>query len=72
MKKIDKKIKSLSIEFDRNTRLDEVDEVVEDFKKVTDEKFEVDASIDIIKSTLYLKRVRKPYIKLVTNKGKKV
>jgi hypothetical protein len=72
MKKIDKKIKSLSIEFDRNTRLDEVDEVVEDFKKVTDEKFEVDASIDIIKSTLYLKRVRKPYIKLATDKGKKV
>ena len=52
MKKIDKKIKSLSIEFERNTRLDEVDEVVEDFKKVTDEKFEVEASIDIIKSTL--------------------
>ena len=72
MKKIDNKIKSLSIEFDRNTRLDEVDEVVEDFKKVTDEKFEVDASIDIIKSTLYLKRIRKPYIKLVTDKGKKV
>ena len=69
MKKIDNKIKSLSIEFDRNTRLDEV---VEDFKKVTDEKFEVDASIDIIKSTLYLKRVRKPYIKLATHKGKKV
>ena len=33
MKKIDKKIKGLSIELDKSTKLNELDEVILDFKK---------------------------------------
>jgi len=72
MKKINKlknKIKGLSIELDKNTTrlsdLDELDSVIEDFKKDTDERFEVDVQLDIIKGSLDLRRVRKPYLKLV-------
>ena len=72
MKKINKlknKIKGLSIELDKNTTklsdLDELDSVIEDFKKDTDERFEVDVQLDIIKGSLDLKRIRKPYLKLV-------
>ena len=72
MKKINKlknKIKVLSIELDKNTTklsdLDELDSVIEDFKKDTDERFEVDVQLDIIKGSLDLRRVRKPYLKLV-------
>ena len=72
MKKINKlknKIKGLSIELDKNTTklsdLDELDTVIEDFKKDTDDRYEVDVNIDIIKGSLELKRVRKPYLKLV-------
>jgi len=72
MKKINKlknKIKGLSIELDKNTTklsdLDELDTIIEDFKKDTDDRYEVDVNIDIIKGSLELKRVRKPYLKLV-------
>ena len=75
MKKIKKiktlknKIKGLSIELDKNTTklsdLDELDGVIEDFKKETDDRYEVDVNIDIIKGSLELKRVRKPYLTLV-------
>ena len=75
MKKIKKiktlknKIKGLSIELDKNTTklsdLDELDGVIEDFKKETDDRYEVDVNIDIIKGSLELKRIRKPYLKLV-------
>jgi len=72
MKKINKlknKIKGLSIELDKNTTklsdLDELDSVIEDFKKDTDERFEVDVQLDIIKGSLDLKRIRKPYLKVV-------
>ena len=72
MKKINKlknKIKGLSIELDKNTTklsdLDELDSIIEDFKKDTDERFEVDVQLDIIKGSLDLRRVRKPYLKLV-------
>jgi hypothetical protein len=68
-KKLKNKIKSLSIELDKNTTklsdLDELDSVIEDFKKDTDERFEVDVQLDIIKGSLDLRRVRKPYLKLV-------
>ena len=68
-KKLKNKIKSLSIELDKNTTklsdLDELDGVIEDFKKETDDRYEVDVNIDIIKGSLELKRVRKPYLKLV-------
>ncbi|NQV78423.1 MAG: hypothetical protein HQ490_08740 [Lutibacter sp.] len=68
-KKLKNKIKGLSIELDKNTTklsdLDELDGVIEDFKKETDDRYEVDVNIDIIKGSLELKRVRKPYLKLV-------
>ena len=68
-KKLKNKIKGLSIELDKNTTklsdLDELDGVIEDFKKETDDMYEVDVNIDIIKGSLELKRVRKPYLTLV-------
>ena len=72
MKDIDKKIKGISIELDKNTRLDELDGVIEDFEKTTDDKHELNVSIDILNSTLHMKKVRKPYISLVTRDGKVV
>ena len=72
MKKINKlknKIKGLSIKLDKYTTklsdLDELDTIIEDFKKDTDDRYEVDVNIDIIKGSLELKRVRKPYLTLV-------
>ena len=70
MKDIDKKIKGISIELDMNTRLDELDGVIEDFEQTTDDKHEVNVSIDILNSTLHMKKVRKPYISLATKDGK--
>ena len=70
MKDIDKKVKSISIELDRNTRLNELDGVIEDFEKTTDDKHELNVSIDILNSTLHMKKVRKPYISLATKNGK--
>ena len=56
-------------ELDKNTTklsdLDELDSVIEDFKKDTDERFEVDVQLDIINGSLDLKRIRKPYLKVV-------
>ena len=72
MKDIDKKIKGINIELDKNTRLDELDGVIEDFEKTTDDKHELNVSIDILNSTLHMKKVRKPYISLVTKDGKAV
>ena len=70
MKDIDKKIKGISIELDKNTRLDELDGVIEDFEQTTDDKHELNVSIDILNSTLHMKKVRKPYISLATKDGK--
>ena len=72
MKDIDKKVKGISIELDKNTRLDELDGVIEDFEKTTDDKHELNVSIDILNSTLHMKKVRKPYISLATKDGKAV
>ena len=72
MKDIDKKIKGISIELDKNTRLDELDGVIEDFEQTTDDKHEVNVSIDVLNSTLHMKKVRKPYISLATRDGKLV
>ena len=72
MKDIDKKIKGINIELDKNTRLDELDGVIEDFEKTADDKHDVDVSIDILNSTLHMKKVRKPYISLATKDGKVV
>ena len=72
MKKIEDKIKGLSIELDKNTRLNELDEVILDFEKNTDEKHEVDVSVDIQNATLHMKRVKKPHLSLATVDGKNV
>ena len=72
MKKIDKKIKGLSIELDKSTKLNELDEVILEFEKNTDEKHEVDVSVDIQNATLHMKRIKKPYISLATVDGKKI
>jgi Holliday junction resolvase-like predicted endonuclease len=73
MKKIDdKKIKGISIELDRSTKLNELDDTINDFKKKTDNKHEIDVRIDIMNSTLHMKRVKKPYITLATKDGEVV
>ena len=73
MKKIDdKKIKGISIELDRSTKLNELDDTINDFKKNTDDKHEIDVRIDIMNSTLHMKRLKKPYLKLATKDGKKI
>ena len=70
MKKIDdKKIKGISIELDRSTKLNELDDTINDFKKKTDNKHEIDVRIDIMNSTLHMKRVKRPYITLAAKDG---
>ena len=61
MKKIDdKKIKGISIELDRSIKLNELDDTINEFKEKTDDKHELDVRIDIMNSTLHMKRVKKP------------
>ena len=70
MKKIDdKKIKGMSIELDKSTKLNELDDTILDFKKKTDDKHDIDVSVDIQNATLHMKRVKKPYITLVAKDG---
>mgnify|MGYP006233299929 CR=1 FL=1 len=70
--KIKDKIKGISIELDKSTKLNELDEVILDFEKNTYEKHEVDVSVDIQNATLHMKRVKKPHISLATIDGKTV
>jgi len=73
MKKIDdKKIKGISIELDRSTKLNELDETILDFKEKNDDNHEIDVRIDIMNSTLHMKRLKKPHLKLATKDGKKI
>ena len=73
MKKIDdKKIKGISIELDRSTKLNELDDTINDFKKNTDDKHDIDVSVDIQNATLHMKRLKKPHLKLATKDGKKI
>ena len=72
MKKINKKIKGISIELDKSTKLNELDEVIVDFEKDTDDKHELDVSVDILNATLHMKRVKKPRVSLATVDGKRV
>jgi hypothetical protein len=67
VKKLDNKIKGLNIELDKNTKLYELNGVIDKFKKATDNKYEVKISLsfDTSHTTLHLKRMRKPYLKLV-------
>ena len=72
MKKIENKIKTISIELDKSTKLNELDEVILDFEKKTDDKHQIDVSVDIQNATLHMKRVKKPHISLATINGKVV
>ena len=72
MREIKDKIKGISIELDKSTKLNELDNVIVDFEKDTDDKHEVDVSVDVLNATLHMKRVKKPYISLATVDGKKV
>ena len=73
MKKIDdKKIKGISIQLDRSTKLNELDDTINEFKEKTDDKHELDVRIDIMNSTLHMKRLKKPHLKLATKDGKKI
>jgi Holliday junction resolvase-like predicted endonuclease len=73
MKKIDdKKIKGISIELDKSTKLNELDNTINEFKEKTDDKHELDVRIDIMNSTLHMKRLKKPHLKLATKDGKKL
>ena len=40
-----------------------------DFKKRTDDKHDIDVSVDIQNATLHMKRVKKPYITLAAKDG---
>lgn len=72
MKKLDNKIKGVNIELDKNTKLYELNGVIDKFKRATDKKLEVKISLsfDTSHTTLHLKRIRKPYVSLITNNGK--
>ena len=72
MKEIKDKIKGISIELDKSTKLNELDNVIVDFEKDTDDKHEVDVSVDILNATLHMKRVKKSHISLATVDGKRV
>ena len=73
MRKIDdKKIKGISIELDRSTKLNELDDTINEFREKTDDKHEIDVSVDIQNAILHMKRVKKPYITLATKDGETV
>ena len=71
MKEIKDKIKGISIELDKSTKLNELDNVIVDFEKDTDDKHEVDISVDILNATLLMKRVKKPHISVDGKNDKK-
>ena len=72
MSKIEDKIKGLSLELDKSVKLSELNQVIEDFKNKTDDQYDVDVFVDVVDSKLHLKRIKKPYIKLVTVDGEAV
>ena len=73
MKRLDdKKIKGISIELDKSTKLNELDDAILDFQKNTDDKHEIDVRVDIQNTTLHMKRIKKPHLKLATKNGKQV
>ena len=73
MKRLDdKKIKGISIELDKSTKLNELDDTILDFQKNTDDKHEIDVRVDIQNTTLHMKRIKKPHLKLATKNGKQI
>ena len=74
MKKLNDKIKGISIGLDKSTQLKELNGVIDEFKKETVDKHEVKVSLtfETSQSTLHLKRIRKPYLTLVAKDGEEV
>ena len=66
------KIKGISIGLDKSTQLKDLNGVIDEFKKETDDKHEVKVSLtfETSQSTLHLNRIRKPYLNLITKNGK--
>ena len=73
-KKLNDKIKGISIGLDKSTQFKELNGVIDEFKKETDDKHEVKVSLtfETSQSTLHLKRIRKPYLTLVAKDGEEV
>ena len=73
-KKLNDKIKTISIGLVKSTKLKELNGVIDRFKKDTDDKHEVKVSLtfETSQSTLHLKRIRKPYLTLVAKDGKEI
>ena len=73
-KKLNDKIKGISIGLDKSTKLQELNGVIDEFTKKTDDKHEVKVSLtfETSQSTLHLKRIRKPFLTLATKDGKEV
>tara|TARA_B110000967_G_C18371531_1_gene310815 strand:+ start:58 stop:321 length:264 start_codon:yes stop_codon:yes gene_type:complete len=71
-KKLNDKIKGISIGLDKSTQLKELNGVIDEFKKETDDRHEVKVSLtfETSQSTLHLNRIRKPFLILVTKDGK--
>ena len=71
-KKLNDKIKVISIGLDKSTQLKDLNGVIDEFKKETDDKHEVKVSLtfETSQSTLHLNRIRKPYLNLITKNGK--
>ena len=66
-KKINHKIKSLSIELDKNTQLKELNGIIKNFKETTNNKYEVNVHITFTLESgiLIMSRKKKPYLKLI-------
>ena len=73
-KKLNDKIKGISIELDKSTQLKDLNGVIDEFTKETDGKHEVKVSLtfETSQSTLHLNRIRKPFLTLATKDGKEV
>ena len=73
-KKLNDKIKGISIGLDMSTQLKELDGVIDEFTKETDYKHEVKVSLtfETSQSTLHLNRIRKPFLTLATKDGKAI
>ena len=73
-KKLNDKIKGISIGLDKSTQLKELNGAIDEFTKETDDKHEVKVSLtfETSQSTLHLNRIRKPYLNLATRDGKKI
>ena len=73
-KQLNDKIKGISIGLDKSAQLKDLNGVIDEFTKETDDKHEVKVSLtfETSQSTLHLNRIRKPFLTLATKDGKEV